>query len=245
MFQKPSKFLMSEEGGTPASAAAAPPPSAEPTAVPTAPALDVDSLLTRLSGVIDEKITASQNATHAALRKAGVFEKVKPTSESVSQLTTSAPSAQAGLTGADLDARFELERVIASREGKYGLNEAQARRLRSALSGVPRESLVSEADSYLNDMGLVKPSTPSPQPVATQTQASPIAPARPNVSDRGSASPTDTRDHNGVLNSRPLEMTNHDVDALILQHGPDKGMQMFQEHVLRALSNIRIKPPRG
>jgi hypothetical protein len=248
MFQKPSKFLMSDEGGTPASAAAAAPVvPAEPTAAPTAPVLDVDSLLTRLSGVIDEKITASQNATHAALRKAGIFEKAKPTDPAPSQPTPSAPAAaQAGLTGADLDARFELERVIASREGKYGLNEAQARRLRSALNGVSRESFAAEADAYLADMGLAKAPAPIQPPTAitTQTQATPPV-AKPNISDRGAAAPVDSRDHNGVLNSRPLEITGHDMAQLIAEHGHDKGLQMFQDKALAALARVRIKPPRG
>src|SRR5688572_30477715 len=117
MFQKPSKFLASEEGGTPASAAAAPTPPTEPTATTQAPVLDVDSLLTRLSGMVDEKITASQNATHAALRKAGVFKQDKPPGEPTtatppSQPTPSAPSAQAGLSMADVEALLERENVI-------------------------------------------------------------------------------------------------------------------------------------
>lgn len=85
------------------------------------------------------------------------------------------------------------------------------------------------------------PATTTP---ISQTPATP-APAKPNISDRGAAAPTDLRDHNGVLNSRPLEMTGHDVDNLTLEHGHDKGMQMFQEKVLQALSRVRIKPPRG
>jgi hypothetical protein len=52
------------------------------------------------------------------------------------------------------------------------------------------------------------------------------------------------RDSEGVLNSRPLEMTGHDIDALVLKYGPDKGLQMFQERVIAALGRVRIKPPR-
>jgi hypothetical protein len=250
MFQKPSKYLASEEGGTPASAAAAPPVPAEPAAAPTAPALDVDSLLTRLSGVIDEKITASQNATHAALRKAGIFKQDKPPGEPTpatpSSPTPSAPSAQAGLSMADVEALLERENVIATRVAKHSLTDAQARRLKSALTGVERGSFASEADSYLADLGLVKAATPPPQPTVPTTPAPAApAPAKPNLSDRGTAAPTDTRDSEGVLNSRPLEMTGHDVDALILKHGHEKGLQMYQERVLSALRGVRIKTPRG
>ena len=243
MFQKPNKFFMSEEGASPGGGAA-PTPPAEPPASTPAPSLDVDSLITRLTGVIDEKITASQNATHAALRKAGVFEKVKTTEPAPSTPTTSAPAvAQAGVSMADLDARLEMERVVASREAKHSLTEAQVKRLRGTLNGVSREQLAAEADAYLNDVGLVKAVTPPPAP-ATPQPATPQA-AKPNISDRGGAAPTDTRDFEGVLNSRPLEMTGHDVDDLVIKHGHDKGMQMFQEKVLQALSRIRIKPPRG
>jgi hypothetical protein len=243
-------FMNEADAGSGNGAAPAPAAPAEPAAPTPAPALDVDVLLSRLSGVIDEKITASQNATHAALRKAGVFKQEKPAGEpaATSQPSQSAPAVvQAGMTQAEMDARMdarlELERVIATREGKHGLNEAQSKRLRSALGGVSRESLAAEADSYLADMGLVKaPATP-PQPAATQAPAT--APAKPNVSDRGAAAPSDNRDHNGVLNSRPLEMTGHDIEALMLQHGEDKGLAEFQAHALRALSKMKIRPPRG
>lgn len=243
MIQKPNKFFMNEEGASPGGGAALPPP-AEPTAAPTAPAIDVDALVTRLTGVIDEKITASQNATFANLRKAGVLKQDKPSDPTPTQPTPSAPAvAQAGLSQADLDARFELERVVASREGKHGLNEAQSKRLRIALSGVARESLAAEADSYLSDMGLVKaaaPPAPAPQPASQAT-----TPAKPNISDRGTAAPTDTRDFEGVLNSRPLEITAHDVDELRIKHGDAKGLQMLQDRINAALRGVKISPPSG
>jgi hypothetical protein len=247
MILNAKRIFMNEADGSPGNAApAAAAVSAEPTAAPTAP-LDVDTLMTRLSGVIDEKLSAHQNAINAGLRKAGTFKQDKPTDTAQPQPTTSAPAvAQAGPSLADvdarMDARIELERVISTREGKYGLTESQARRLRATLSSVPRESLASEADAYLADMGLAK--VPPVTPTAPQSPA-PAAAAKPNISDRGSAAPIDTRDSEGVLHSRPLEMTRHDVDDLILKHGHDKGMQMFQERVLAALGRVRIKPPRG
>lgn len=236
-------FMNEADAGGGNGAAPAPAAPAEPAAPPQAPAIDVDALLTRLSGVIDEKITASQNATHAALRKAGVFKQEKTEPAAPSQPTPSASSVtQAGLTMADVEARLELERVVASREARHGLDEAKSRRLRAALAGVSRESLAAEADSYLADLGLVKAATQTPAaPAAPQA---PTVPAKPNISDRGTAAPTDTRDSEGVLHSRPLEMTGHDVDALILKHGRTQGLRMFQERVLHALSGVRIKPPR-
>lgn len=244
MLTRFSRILMNEADSSPGNGApvesAAP---AAPTANQPAPAIDLDALVTRLSGVIDEKVKASQNATHAALRKAGVFKEDKPAEQAPTtpaQPTPSAPvAAQAGLSMADVEALLERKGIVASRAAKYGLSETQAKRFEAAMSGVPRESLQAEADSYLNDMGLAK-APPPPVPAQTQAQAQP---AKPNISDRGTAAPIDTRDTDGVFNSRPLEMTGHDFDAFVTKHGQDKGLQMFQERVLAALANVRIKPP--
>jgi hypothetical protein len=197
---------------------------------------------------VDEKITASQNATHAALRKAGVFKQDKPASEpqaQPAQPTQSAPTqAQAGLSMADVEALLERKGVVASRSAKYGLSESQVKRFESAMASVPRESLASEADSYLADMGLVKAApAPAPPPAPVTQQPATPAPAKPNISDRGTAAPSDTRDSEGVLNSRPLEMTGHDVDSLVLKHGRSKGLQMFQDRVNAALRGVRLKTP--
>lgn len=241
-------YMNEADAGSGNGAQAAPPVTAEPTAAPTAPALDADALLSRFASVVDERIAASEarikNSTFAELRKGGHLKQEKP-QDAASQLTPSAPAAaQAGLSMADVEALLERENVIATRAAKHGLNEAQARRLKSALSNVPRESFATEADSYLADMGLVK-SQATPQPAAQQQAQATPAPAKPNISDRGAAAPVDSRDHNGVLNSRPLEITGHDMDQLTIEHGHDKGLQMFQERALAALSRIRIKPPRG
>lgn len=246
MLTRFSRILMNEADSSPGNGApveaAAP---AAPVATTTAPALDLDVLVSRLTGVIDEKIAASQNATHAALRKAGVFKQDKPASEPTtptSQPTTSAPSAQAGLSMADVEALLERERVIASRATKHNLTEAQTKRLKSSLAGVSADSFASEVDAYLADMGLVKAAPVTP-PV--QTQAAAPAVAKPNISDRGTAAPTDLRDSEGVINSRPLEATGHDVEALKVKHGEYQGLQMFQERINSALRNVRIAPPGG
>jgi hypothetical protein len=241
---------MNEADGSPGGGAVVADPAA-PSAAPTAPEspalLTADAVANIVSATIEGRLKAFENGLFANARKAGLLGKDKPADSAPTQPTTSAPTvAQAGPSLADvyarMDARIELERVISTREGKYGLTESQARRLRATLSSVPRESLASEADAYLADMGLAK--VPPVTPTAPQSPA-PAAAAKPNISDRGSAAPIDTRDSEGVLHSRPLEMTRHDVDDLILKHGHDKGMQMFQERVLAALGRVRIKPPRG
>jgi hypothetical protein len=245
MLTRFSRILMNEADSSPGNGAPAEPAApAAPTAAPTAP-VDLDAIVTKLSAVVDEKLAAHKNATFAELRKAGAFKQDKPADPApAAQSTPSAPvAAQAGLSIADVEALLERKGIVASRAAKHGLSESQLKRFESAMAGVSRESLASEADAYLADMGLAKAPTAAPAPpAAAPTQASP---AKPNISDRGTAAPTDTRDSEGVLNSRPLEMTPHDIDALILKHGPDKGMQMFQERVLAALGNVRIRPPSG
>jgi hypothetical protein len=146
---------------------------------------------------------------------------------------------------ADVEARLELERVVAIREAKHGLNEAQSKRLRASLSGVARDALALEADSYLADLGLAKVATsPTPAPTAAPTQA-PAAPAKPNISDRGAAAPTDMRDSDGVINSRPFEITAHDVDQLRIRHGDSGGLQILQDRINAALRGIKIATPGG
>jgi len=248
LINQAKRIYMNEADASPGNGApVAPAVPAEPTAAPTAPVFDPDALVARLMGAFDEKLAAHQNATNAALRKAGVFKQDKPVEHPMSAPTPQqapgapTPTASTGLSMADVEALLERKDVIATRAAKHGLNETQKKRFESAMAGVARDALHAEADAFLADMGLVKAPTPTP---ATQTQA-PSQAAKPNISDRGTAAPTDMRDSEGVLNSRPLEMTAHDVDALILKHGHDKGLQMFQERVLSALRGIRIKPPGG
>lgn len=221
---------------------------AEPAAQPaseTSPADAIKSAVGEMLTGFRAEMNSWRNGFFADARRAGAIKQDKPASEPQTQPTQPTPSApaqaQAGLSMADVEALLERKGVVATRSAKYGLSESQVRRFESAMASVPRESLASEADSYLADMGL---SAAKPQATQPVTQA-PAQPAKPNVSDRGTAAPTDTRDFEGVLNSRPLEMTKHDLDALKLKHGDTKGLMLFQERVLSALRGVRIKPPRG
>ena len=229
---------MNEEDGSPGGGAAAHAP-AEPPASPAAPAptaVTVDQVKTLMA----ETLTGFKNAFFADMRRAGALKKDEPAAPqpAPAAATTTAPAA---LTATDVQQMLERDRVLTRVEVEHKLTPAQAKRMRSIVEAEKPADVSDWVSNFVTDMGFAKPNTPPEQ--ATQAQAP--APAKPNVSDRGTAAPTDTRDFNGVLNSRPLEMTGHDVDNLMLQHGPDKGLQMFQEHVLRALGKVRIKPPRG
>jgi len=177
--------------GAPAAAAA----PAAPTANTPAPALDLDTLVARLSGVVDEKIKASQNATHAALRKAGVFK--QEASEPAPASTPTAP-ASSGLSATDVEAMLERERVVASRAAKFNLSDVQTGRLKKALAGVGAESFASEADAFLADMGLAKaptPAAPVAAPTATTPTEAPKPPAMAPAAPSGHSLPT----QNGIV----------------------------------------------
>lgn len=239
MLTRLSRILMNEADASPGNGApVAPAAPTEPPASPAA-ALDVDSLMTRLSGVIDEKLNAQRNGIFADLRKAGALKQEKITEITPAQPTPSAPVvAQAGLSMADVEAMLQRDRVITRAATEHKLTDAQVKRMNSALKADSPDDISKWTETYLADMGLVK--APTPAPVAAPAQAP--AQAKPNISDRGAAAPTDTRDFEGVLNSRPLEMTAHDVDALILKHGETKGLQMFQDRVNAALRTVKIRP---
>lgn len=245
---------MIEADGSPGGGSA-PSAPAEPAAAATAPALDVDALVDRIVGVIDgrveAKLTASQNATFAALRKAGAFKQdLRSADPAPVHPTPSAPAvAQAGMTESQVDAlmqsRLELERVISSREGRHGLTEAQVKRLRSTLSGVPQESLAAEADAYLADVGLLKAAPSNPEPSNSKPAPQPATitqkPAQ-NVSDLGAAAPASVRDAESIALNRPREIMSHDLDALVAKHGHAKAMQMWTDAITRDLRSIKIVP---
>lgn len=249
LINQTKRIYMNEADSSPGNGAPADPPNpATPPASPAAAPIDVDALVTRLVGAVDERFTTLSNGLFANARKAGLLGKEKPvehpTPAPQPQQAPGAPTPAiaTGISMADVELMLEQERVLTRAATEHKLTDAQVKRMKNALKADKPEDVPAWTSTFLADMGLAK----SPQPAAPQQAvATPPAPARANVSDRGTAAPTDTRDHNGILHSRPLEMTGHDVDALMLQHGPDKGLQEFQAHVLRALGNVRIKPPRG
>lgn len=255
MFQRPSKYLMNEADGSSgngAPAAPAPPaqPQAQPAATPAPAVVPVD----QLAGVIAEQMTSLRNGIFADLRKAGVFKGNTQEAQAPTPSPAPAPVTPAAPALADPMAVLALRDAFDDATSELKLDKGQRQLLREHV--MTRRPNVAEVDSIVSDFvkranWVTSTNVPSasaatpPQPVTQpQTQAPPPAPAKPNVSDRGSASPVDLRDSEGVLNSRPLEMTGHDVDALVLKHGRTKGLQMFQARVLDALSKVKIKPPR-
>jgi hypothetical protein len=178
----------------------------------------------------------------------------KPVATAAQQPTTS-PQVATPATGNDLIAQMQarLEEMdmrlkFVPLAAKAGMDDALTDDMFDLFKLQRPEDPAGWIASKAQKFGIGRKSESAPilSPVqTTQQPAQPAAAPRPNISDRGSASPVDTRDSEGVVHTRPLESTGHDVDALILKHGRAKGLQMFQEKVLMALGNVRIKNPRG
>lgn len=219
--------------GAPAASAAPPAPVAEPTAQP----LDVDALVARLSKVIDEKVEAKHNAAFAKLRKDGQLKKDDPAPGTPAvQPTPSAPNvAQAGLSMADVETLIERKGVISTRSVKYGLTDAQTKRLESALAGVSREALAAEADAYLADMGLARspestPATPNPQPTPTPT------------SDKGSPAPGGVVNWERELAENPIGMSAAARALMDAKYGPEEGRRKRLEASRAQAARLQVKP---
>jgi len=218
-------------------------------AVPTDPPAPADQTapepkyvtIEQMNASLEEKLTAFQNGFFANARKAGLLKKDEPAPAQTPAPQPAAAPASTGLTAVDVQRMLDRNTALTRAEVEHKLNAAQIKRMRTMLEAEKPEDAAEWVNSFVADMGIVK-AAPQPTTPATVTTQPATTPAKPNVSDRGTAAPTDLRDSEGVLNSRPLEMTGHDVDALILKHGQTKGLQMFQERVLAALRNVRIRP---
>jgi hypothetical protein len=238
MIIKTNRILMNEVDASPGNGApAAPAAPSEPVAEQKAPAFDLDALVSRLSKVIDEKVEAKQNAAFAKLRKEGALKQDKPEpSASPATPTPSAPAVvQAGMSMADVEALIERKSLIAARAAKHGLNEAQVRRFEAALTGVSRESLASEAEAFLTDMGLVR-STES-----TTVTPAPLPSAAP-ISDKGSPAPGGVANYERELLERPLDMSPAAKAAMDAKYGVEKARKMRLEAAQPHLSRIKVTP---
>lgn len=248
MLIKLSKCLMNEAdsspgNGAPVAPAAPAQPPASNAAAPAPATLPVD----QLAGVIAEQMASLRNGIFADLRKAGVF-KDKPQEAPAAAPQAPSPAPASASPAVDPASLLALRDAFDDASSDLKLTKGQRQLLRDHV--MQRRPDTSAVDSIVADYvkragwGEPKdvPSTSVAPPEATQ-QPAPVQPAKPNISDRGTAAPTDLRDSEGVVNSRPLEATSHDVDVLVLKHGYEKGMQIFQERVLAALRNVRIKPP--
>lgn len=242
---------MNEEGASPGNGApaAAPAAPAQPTA-PQPAAPDLNGLVGQIASLVDEKLSSAKNAWFADLRRAGVFKEAKSDTPAPAPQAAPSPAPTPAPAAPTVDpvAVLALRDAFDDATSDIKLTKGQRQLLRDHV--MQRRPDVSAVDSLVADF--VKragwtatesvQSAAADTPPATQATQAQATPAKPNISDRGTAAPADLRDFEGVLNSRPLEMTGHDVDALILRDGFDQGLDKFQAHVLSALRRVKIKP---
>ncbi len=248
----PKRILRNEEDASPGGGAI-PPAPAEPQAQADAPIT-----MSALRGVLDEfktslkseVVTEAKNGVNADLRRAGVFKKNSEPSEATTAPTNppaGSASASTGLSMTDVEAMLEMQDVVSTRRAEYKLSDALTRRMKASLSGVSRESLASEADAFLNDLGLAKATTSTATKQAAPAPAAPVAaipnPAN-NITDRGPATAGDVRDVETLVQTRPLEMSSSDFERLTLKVGREKALQTVQTSVNSHMRSIRLTPDR-
>lgn len=222
-------------GGNGAQPAQSPAP-AQPAAQPASSVDPVEAMKSAMNEVINgfrSELTGWKNGVFADLRKSGALGKEKPVEQPTTQPAAAAPaSPAASLSMADVEAMLERERVIASRVAKFGLSDAQTKRLKAALSSVEAGSLATEADAYLADMGLAKAATPNPTPANQTVQPS----TQPPTSDKGSPAPGGVVNWEAEFMRDPLRMSPAAKAAMAAKHGVEQARKMRMD-AIKALAH--------
>lgn len=242
---KLNRILRNEEGASPGGGAVPPAPVAEPQAQADAP-VTMTALKELLGTLKTEIVTEAKNGVNADLRRAGVFKKQEPAVETpatpVPAKNPGTPNAAAGLSLADVEAMLERERVITSRATEHKLSDAQIRRMKSALSGVTPDAFATEADAFLNDLGLVKAHVPTP----SQPQAPVVQPgAAQPISDKGSPAPGGVLDWEREYAENPIGMSSAARQRMDAKYGPEKARRMRIEAAQRQAEVIKVTRPQG
>jgi hypothetical protein len=246
---KLNRILRNQEGASPGGGTtpiAPVDPAAQTGTQAAAPAIPVDAL----KGVVTEVMAAMmpdlRNGLFADFRKAGAFKQEKSAEPSngttASTQTPGAPTAAAGLSMADVEAMLERERVITARATKHDLSDAQIRRMKSALAGVPADQFASEADAFLSDLGLVKAPT---APQQAQAPAIPFAPAQAPISDKGSPAPGGVLDWEREYAENPIGMSPAARQRMDAKYGVEKARAMRLEAARAQAERIKVTRPQG
>lgn len=232
-------------GAAPAPAEPTAPQGAQPVALPS-------NIVDAIRSVVSESFAAAvpdlRNGIFADLRKAGALKKepAQPAPSTPASQPTGAPSQAAGLSMSDVEAMLERERVITARATKHELSDAQVRRMKAALAGVGPESLVTEADAFLSDLGLAK--NPNPNPATSQqaqAPAIPTAPVQPPISDKGSPAPGGVLDWEREFAENPIGMSSAARQRMDAKYGAEKARRMRVEAAQRQAELIKVSRPQG
>jgi hypothetical protein len=230
-------------GGAPAPAEPTAPQGAQPVALPS-------NIVDAIRSVVSESFAAAvpdlRNGIFADLRKAGALKKepAQPAPPNPAPQPTGAPTQAAGLSVSDVDAMLERERVITSRATRHELSDAQVRRMRAALAGVDQDKLVTEADSFLTDLGLTKTQNQATTQQA-QAPAIPVAPVQPPISDKGSPAPGGVLDWEREFSENPIGMSAAARQRMDAKYGAEKARRMRVEAAQRQAELIKVTRPQG
>ncbi len=224
---KLKRIYMNEVDSSPGGGAVTPAQAAVPAqGAPVVASIPVE----QAKAMFGEMLGEFRNGIFADLRKAGAFGKEKP-AEATNAGTTASP---AGISAADVKTMLERERVITRAATQHALNDAQLKRMNSALGADNPEDVSAWTSSYLTDMGLVKATAPVTQiavTAATTAQALPVA-----------AAPSALAHVDGLTQTGLPDLFNMSA-AQIQSMGPASVRSAF-EQVLTVGQQLNGAPPR-
>ncbi len=220
-------------------------------AVPVAPAepqaqvdppVTMSALKELLGSFKTEIVTEAKNGINADLRRAGVFKKEKDDPPPSTPAAAAAVPASSGLSAAEVQAMLKRDRAVTARSYKHDLNPAQVRWLETALQGVEPDRLDEVADSFVNDLGLVKAPTPPP----SQPQAPIVQPGSPQpISDKGSPAPGGVLDWEREYAENPIGMSPAARQRMDAKYGAEKARSMRLDAGRVQAERIKVTRPQG
>jgi hypothetical protein len=196
-----------------------------------------------LGSLKTEIVTEAKNGVNADLRRAGVFKNGKDDKTQPVTPAAAAAPASSGLSAADVQAMLKRDRVITTRSVKHELDAAKTRWLETALHGVEPERLDEVADSFLNELGLVKAAQPATAPQPPSPQIQPGSPVP--TSDKGSPAPGGVLDWEREYAENPIGMSPAARQRMDAKYGAEKARAMRLEAARAQAERIRVTKPQG
>lgn len=233
MLIKTNRILMNEADASPGNGApVAPPvtpaPIAAPTApeTPAAPAPDVNAL-------VEAKLKAFQNEFFANARKAGLLKK----DEAPAAPATPAPTATVGMSADEVRALVARETTITRVAAAHKLSATQEKWMRDLVDAHKPDDVAGYCQSFVTDLGIVRPELVTPAPAAPAPTATPAP-----VSDKGSPAPGTATPWQRELAERPLAMSPAARAAMDAELGVNVAKQKRVDAARALHSGLRVTP---
>lgn len=225
------KMLMNQQDGSPGGGAPAGTPGtpATPQAQGATPAaIDMQQLVSAVTAAVKDGVFAD-------LRRSGVLKpsKQQQTIDVGEQPTPPAPQAQAA--SQDPEKVVQRMRSFDRAVGKANLTDAQVTRMEKALKADSPDDVGAWCQSYLEEMGLVKPNTPNAtnNTPGTAPQASRSG---PTMSDGGAPA----RDPGLATEGQVWRMTTAETDSLIREKGYAGAGRELRARLKQDLRGVRL-----